>query len=277
MTRLSTQVLAKPLARPDDVGIVHLGLGGFHRVHQAVYTEDAMLATGDRRWGIIGVTQRSDRVRRQLEPQDNLYTVLERGEGAAAPRVVGALSGVVDSSAVPELLARPSVRVVTLTVTEKGYRHDPSTGELDLADPEVAADLTGKQSRTVVGQLVHGLSRRAGGPPVTVVCCDNLPGNGEFLRGLVHSFCRAADLGPLSDWVDENVRFPSTMVDRIAPATTEADRVEAEQALGYRDEALVVTEPFSQWVIEDDFAADRPAWDRVGAVLTPDVQPWERL
>ncbi|WP_328604531.1 mannitol dehydrogenase family protein [Amycolatopsis sp. NBC_00345] len=275
MKRLSTRVAAP--ARPDAAGIVHLGLGAFHRAHQAVYTEDAMRVTGDRGWGIIGVTQRSDRVRRQLEPQDNLYTVLERGEGAAAPRVVGALSGVVDGEAVPGLLARPSIQVVTLTVTEKGYRHDPATGELDLTDPGIAADLTGRQSKTVVGQLVHGLQRRAGGPPITLLCCDNLAGNGAFLCGLVLSFCAAAGLDSLTTWIEDNVRFPASMVDRIAPATTEVDRREAEDRLGYRDEALVVTEPFSQWVIEDDFAAPRPAWERVGAVLAKDVEPWERL
>lgn len=260
--------------RPESTGIVHFGLGAFARVHQAVYTEDAMRVTGDRSWGIIGVSSRMGPV---LAPQDHLYTVVERGEGAAPPRVVGALTGVVPGTDVPDLLARPSIRVVTLTVTEKGYRHDPATGRLDLADPEIAADLTGKQSKTVVGQLVHGLRRRMGGPPLTVVSCDNLPGNGRFLRELVRSFCQAAELSALGEWIEDNVRFPGTMVDRIAPAPTEADLAEAEHQLGYRDEALVVTEPFRQWVIEDDFAIERPAWDRAGAVLTTDVEPWERL
>lgn len=260
--------------RPESTGIVHFGLGAFSRAHQVVYTEDAMLATGDRSWGVLGV---SNRMRGVLEPQDYRYTVLERGEGAAAPRMVGALSGVVRGEDVPELLARPQIRVVTLTVTEKGYRHDPATGKLDLGDPEITGDLTGKQSKTVVGQLVHGLRRRVGGPPLTVVCCDNLPGNGEFLRGLVESFCHAAGLGALADWIGDNVTFPSTMVDRITPTTTEDDLREAERELGYRDEALVVTEPFRQWVIEDSFAGDRPAWERAGAVFTADVEPWERL
>lgn len=260
--------------RPESAGIVHFGLGAFHRVHQAVYTEDAMRVSGDRSWGIIGV---SSRMRRVLEPQDYLYTVVERGEGAAPPRVVGALTDVVPGPQVPELLARPAIRVVTLTVTEKGYRHDPATGSLDLTDPAIVADLNGEQPGTVVGQLVHGLRLRMGGPPITVVCCDNVPGNGKFLHALVREFCQAAGLTALHDWIEATVRFPGTMVDRIAPATTAADLAEADHEPGYRDDALVVTEPFSQWVIEDDFAAARPAWDRAGAVLTADVEPWERL
>lgn len=273
--RLSSRTAAVP--RPGATGIVHIGLGAFHRAHQAVYTEDAMRASGDRSWGIAGATQRSDRVREQLEPQDNLYTVVERGDGAAPPRIVGALTAVVNGRAVPDLMARADIRIVTLTITEKGYRHDPSTRRLDLTDPEIAGDLTGRPPATVVGGLVRGLERRAGGPPLTVMCCDNLPANGPFLRGLVHDFCAAAGLGRLGEWIEGNVRFPSSMVDRITPATTDADLREAERLLGYRDEGLVVTEPFRQWVIEDGFAADRPAWDAVGALLTSDIAPWERL
>jgi len=283
MTRLGPAAPASPPRRPEEIGIVHLGLGAFHRAHQAVFTEDAMRASGRWDWGIVGVTQRSDRVLRQLAPQENLYTVVERGEGAAAPRVVGALRGVLNGNAEPESvldwLARPSVRVVTLTVTEKGYRHDAASGELDLTDPEVAADLTGRTPKTVVGQLVGGLRRRmtGGGGPITLVCCDNLPSNGRFLHRLVTRFCAAAGLAEVSDWIERNVRFPSTMVDRIVPPTTEADIAEVAGELGYTDEGLVVAEPFAQWVIEDDFAAGRPAWERAGAVLTSDVEAWERL
>ncbi|HVV24397.1 MAG TPA: mannitol dehydrogenase family protein, partial [Pseudonocardiaceae bacterium] len=252
--------------RPDLVGIVHLGLGAFHRAHQAVFTDDAMLATGDRSWGICGVTQRSDDVLRRLAPRDNRYTLLERGPGAAPPRVVGSILDVLpghrDPAAVVAAIARPSVRIVTLTVTEKGYRHDPATGELDLADPEIRADLAGRPPRTVVGQLAAGIAAR-GAAPLTVVCCDNLPDNGRFLRGLVERFTGAD--APAA------VRFPATMVDRIVPAATDADRAEAH------DDAVVVAEPFRQWVIEDDFATDRPAWDLVGAEFTADVAPWERL
>ncbi|MCI2416324.1 mannitol dehydrogenase family protein [Saccharopolyspora sp. K220] len=279
--RLSARTALGPT--PQRVGIAHLGLGAFHRAHQAVFTEDAMLATGDLRWGICGVTQRSGKIAALLDPQDCRYTVLERGPDAALPRVVSTLCGVLDGSADPSavvaLLAREDIRIITLTVTEKGYRHDPATGDLNLADPEIAADLTDRPPRTVVGQLSRGLQRRAegGAGPVTVVSCDNLPANGRTLRRLVEQFIDAAGAPQLAAWVAERVRFPSTMVDRIVPATTAEDLVEVRERTGLRDEAAVVAEPFRQWVIEDDFATDRPRWELAGAVLVDDVEPWETL
>ncbi|HEY1699358.1 MAG TPA: mannitol dehydrogenase family protein [Trebonia sp.] len=268
-----------PVPRPERTGIVHLGLGAFHRAHQAVYTEDAMRTAGDPGWGICGVTQRSDAVLRRLAPQDLLYTVLERGPGARPPRVVGAvreiLAGHRDPAGVVAAIARPDVRIVTLTVTEKGYRHDPATGDLDLADQEIAADLAGRPPRTVIGQLVAGLAARTA--PLTVVCCDNLSGNGPFLEGLVRQFAAAAGRAEVADRIGSAIRFPSTMVDRIVPATTEADRADVRASTGLDDEAVVVAEPFSQWVVEDDFAAGRPAWEQAGVQFTNDVEPWERL
>ncbi|MFG1834264.1 mannitol dehydrogenase family protein [Micromonospora chersina] len=267
------------------VGIVHLGIGAFHRAHQAVFTELAAAAAGRDDWGIAGVTQRSASVRDQLTPQDGLYSLLERGSGAAPVRVVGSvrevLHGAGDPAAVVDRIADPAVRLVTLTVTEKGYRRD-GTGRLDRSDPEIAADLTGRPPRTVVGQLVRGLQRRSAGAagPVTVLSCDNLVGNGEVLRELVHDFLDAlpaAEASPLADWIATSVRFPSCMVDRIVPATTDDDRADVRAALGLEDRGVVVAEPFRQWVIEDDFAADRPAWDRAGAVLTDDVAAWESV
>jgi fructuronate reductase len=267
------------------VGIVHLGIGAFHRAHQAVFTELAAATAGRDDWGITGVTQRSTSVCEQLTPQDGLYSVLERGPGAAPLRVVGSvrevLFGAGDPGAVLARIADPGVRVVTLTVTEKGYRRGGG-GRLDLSDPDIVADLQGRPPRTVVGQLVRGLQRRraAGAGPVTVLSCDNLVGNGTVLRGLVHDFLDAlppAESSGLADWVAASVRFPSCMVDRIVPATTEEDRAETAAALGLEDRGVVVAEPFSQWVIEDDFAADRPAWELAGAVLTGDVAPWEAV
>ncbi|MET7968360.1 mannitol dehydrogenase family protein [Micromonospora sp. NPDC005305] len=267
------------------VGVVHLGIGAFHRAHQAIFTELAAAAAGRDDWGIAGVTQRSASVRDQLTPQDGLYTVLERGRGAAPPRVVGSvrevLFGAGDPAAVVDRIADPAVRVVTLTVTEKGYRRDRS-GRLDVSDPEVSADLAGRPPRTVVGQVVRGLQRRSTGAagPVTVLSCDNLVGNGEVLRGLVHDFLDAlpeAEAGGLADWIAASVRFPSSMVDRIVPAATDDDRADARVVLGLEDRGVVVAEPFRQWVIEDDFAAERPAWDRAGAVFTSDVAAWESV
>ncbi len=290
-TRLSLATLdAVPAAlRPGidprelGVGIVHLGIGAFHRAHQAAFTEDAIAAAGGN-WGICGVTERSAAVVEQLAPQDGLYTLAERGAEAERLRVLGVIRELRFAQADPAgLLARiadPEVHVITLSVSEKGYRHDAIIGRLRVDDPGIAADLSGRGPSTVVGQLVLGLDarRRAQGAPITVVCCDNLSDNGRLLAGLVREFAqRLSQAGELLAWMQESVRFPSTMVDRITPATTPADRVAIAAALGLEDRGTVITEPFRQWVIEDNFAAPRPAWERAGAITTDDVRPYERL
>jgi fructuronate reductase len=270
-----------PCALP--VGIVHLGIGAFHRAHQAVYTEDA-IAAGGGDWGICGVSQRSPAVIEQLRPQDGLYTLAQRDGAGERLRVIGAVRELhwarAEADAVRDRIAAPTTRLVTLTVTEKGYHHDPATNRLDLGDPDVAADLADGGSRTVVGQLAGGLARRRAddGGPVTLLCCDNLPDNGHVLRGLVADFVRRVPASDgLGDWIAANVTFPSSMVDRITPATTEDDLARIAAELGARDEGAVVTEPFTQWVIEDDFAAGRPAWERAGAIMTGDVRPYEQI
>jgi fructuronate reductase len=281
--RLSLSNLpARPAVDPGalSVGIVHLGLGAFHRAHQAVFTERAAELTGETRWGIAGVSQRSTTVRDQLAPQDGLYSVLTRGQGEPTVQIIGSIRDVLTAPESPEAvvtrIADPEVAVVTLTVTEKGYRA-AAAGGLDLTDPEIQADLAGRPPRTVVGQLAAGLSRRAevGAGPLTVVSCDNLVANGPFLRRLMEDYATADGAPGLAKQL-ELARFPASMVDRIVPATTDADRDEAARLLGVRDEAVVVAEPFLQWVIEDDFAGPRPAWERAGAVLTDDVAPWEQ-
>lgn len=295
-TRLSRSTLAAALPRADvtgpriepaRTGIVHLGLGAFHRAHQAVLTEDAAAATGDDSWGILGVTQRSSRVVEQVAPQDGLYGVLTLGADEAGLRVVGALHDAAypgrDTAHVLATVAAPTTRVVTLTVTEKGYRRGPG-GAPDLSDEAVLADLAAlggdddAPARSATGLLVRALDRRrrADGGPLTVVCCDNLTDNGRVLAGLVDGLLAAAGADGLRAWVAEQVRFPSTMVDRIVPATTPGHHARAERLLGLRDEALVVGEPFTQWVVEDDFAGPRPAWELAGATLTRDVAPYER-
>ncbi|WP_442853331.1 mannitol dehydrogenase family protein [Arthrobacter sp. UNC362MFTsu5.1] len=265
-------------------GIVHLGLGAFARAHTAVFTEDAMLATGSSDWGIVGVTQRSDTVARQLAPQDGLFTVAERGGGAAPLRVVSsiveAISGKDHPETVVDRIAAPTTHVVTLTVTEKGYRIDPHSGSLNTADPQVQADLAGQPPQTAIGQIARGIQKRArtGAGPLTVMSCDNLPGNGQLTGSLVRAFAAAlpdAESGPLLAWLDANVSFPSTMVDRMVPATTHGDLDAVEHELGLRDEAAVVAEPFMQWVIEDNFAGVRPAWEKAGALFSTDVAAWE--
>lgn len=292
--RLSLDTLAgiDPAARPPfdpravSVGIVHLGIGAFHRAHQAVYTQGAMAATGDTSWGICGVTQRSRSSVDALAPQDGLFSVLEREDGSARASVIGSVREVIfareSTDVALDRLAAPSTRVVTLTVTEKGYRHEPSTGRLRVDDPEVAADLAGRPPTTVIGQLVRGLQRRRqrDSGPLAIVCCDNLPSNGRTVRGLVEDFVSwlpAAQAAGLREWIGGHVSFPCTMVDRIVPATTAADRTDAARLLGVRDDAVVVAEPFRQWVIEDDFPAGRPAWEADGATFTEDVGSYEEM
>jgi fructuronate reductase len=270
--------------RQRRVRLVHLGIGAFHRAHQAFYTEEC----GE--WGSCGVTQRSARVAGQLAPQDCLYTLLVRDSSDARPQVIGAVREVLfagaDPGAVAARIADPEVSVVTLTVSEKGYRHDPATGRLRMEDPEIAADLAGRPARTVIGQLTAGLAARfaAGAAPVTVLCCDNLPANGPTVRGLVLTYAEeyasrhaAAGVAPLPGWIASRVAFPATMVDRIVPAATDTDRRDVAALLGVRDEAAVVAEPFTQWVIEDGFAGPRPPWEKAGAQLVPDVAPYEKV
>jgi fructuronate reductase len=294
MERLSLRTVDRvptPLASPLDanaigVGIVHMGLGAFHRAHQAVYTQEAMAATDDVRWGICGVTQRSTAVQDALGPQDGLYTVIQRGACGPSLGVQAAVREIlfaqVQAADIISRLAAPSTHVVTLTVTEKGYRHDAADGRLRRDDPQLRADLSGATPRTVIGQLARGLQERCrrGSGPITIVCCDNLMTNGKVLRALIEDFCSLLperEGSELADWVAVHARFPSTMVDRIVPATTPTDRALAASELGLRDEGVVTTEPFSQWVIEDCFAADRPAWEKVGATLTGDVAPYEQM
>jgi fructuronate reductase len=273
---------SRPLVRPGTVaaGIVHLGLGAFFRAHQAVYTEEALAAAGGD-WGIVGVAPRSADVVAALAAQDNLYSVSAMSADGSRARVVGALAGAhvaaADPAKVVALLADPAIRVVTLTVTEKGHRLDPATGRL-LDDPELAADLRGDRPPTTIpGLLMHGLlaRARADAGPIAVVSCDNFSANGRRVRGMLDAtFARA---GHDDAWLRANVSCPGTMVDRIVPAPTDASRAAAAAVLGVRDEAAVCGEPYLQWVIEDDFPGGRPAWETAGAVLTDDAGPWERL
>lgn len=280
-----------PGARPDGTGIVHLGLGAFTRAHQAVYTEAAMAASGDGSWGVLGVNLRSAAVVEELRRQDCLYTVLERDGRDARAHVVGSLSAAAHLPGEPGrvlgALAAPGTRIVTLTVTEKGYRIDPVRRRL-MVDEELradaaewAADPTGdRPPRTVPGLLARGLARRlaGGGAPVTLVCCDNIPASGKVLRAVVEDFCGmlpAARARPLLRYLETSVAFPSSVVDRIVPATRQEDLARIAEALGMDDLAAVATEPFSQWVVNDDFPAGRPAWESAGVTFTDDVTPYE--
>ena len=274
MTRLSANTLPPGIAQPGydrtgkRVGIVHFGLGAFTRAHQAWYTDRAMTAAGGD-WLTVGVSLRSPEVGEQLNPQDGLYTLAERSGEGTRRQVIGSVSDVLlatrqRASVVINLIA-PSTHVVTFTVTEKGYCRAPD-GSLDLA----LAD------QGFYPLLVDALAQRraAGIAGLTLLSCDNLADNGHQLRRLLREFILARD-PDLWPWTDRHCTFPCSMVDRIVPATTPEDRAEAAAELGLEDRGLVVTEPFSQWVIEDAFAGPRPAWDAVGAEIVTAVAPYE--
>lgn len=251
------------------IGQVHLGIGAFHRAHQAWYSDRAMDG-GDRDWMIAGVSLRSAGVAQQMNPQDGLYTLAERSAAGTALRLIGSVREVLVASearaAVVARMAAPQTRIVSFTVTEKGYCR-AADGTLDQA-------LAGEGSFYPLLAKALRLRRDKAAGGLTLLSCDNLADNGRQLERLLGEYLDRADPA-LRAWFAAECTCPSTMVDRIVPATTDADRAEIGAALGLRDEAAVVTEPFSQWVIEDRFAAGRPAWERVGAELVSDVVPYE--
>jgi fructuronate reductase len=288
LSRSSLDHLPAGIARPaypidqGGIGIVHLGIGAVHRAHQAIYTDDALAQSGGE-WGICGVSLRSADVRDRLAPQDGLYTAIAKSPEGVRRRVVGSVREVLfqgdQREQVERRLTARETRIITLTVTEKGYCHEPATGRLDFSHPDIVHDLQNPAApRSVPGLLVAALDarRRSHGRPLTVVCCDNLPQNGALLSGLVVAFANMREPS-LADWISREVAFPSTMVDRIVPATTAEDIARNDAALGVDDAAPVVHEPFVQWVIEDRFAAGRPAWDAAGATLVDDVDPYESM
>jgi fructuronate reductase len=264
------------------IGVVHLGIGAFHRAHQAVYLDDC-LAAGDAGWAVCGASLRSPDTADALNPQDGLYTVAIRSGDGERLRIIGAVRRVLVGPSDPEALLRamtdPQVRIVSLTVTEKGYCHDPATGTLREDHPDIRADLaTPAAPRSVPGYLVEALRRRRAHriQPFTVLCCDNLPSNGHTVSEVVSRFAALRD-PDLGRFVEGEVAFPSTMVDRIVPATTDADRDGVAAAVGISDAWPVMTEPFTQWVIEDRFGAGRPRLEDFGVQMVTDVAPYELM
>lgn len=286
--RLSLETLdslGPDVARPgydfasQRAGIVHFGIGAFHRAHQAVYTDDAM-AAGDADWRIIGVSLRSADVAEQLNPQDGLYTLAQRSTDQVAARLIGSVAKVIvapqDPDAVIDALASADTHIVSFTVTEKGYVRRPD-GSLDWDNADVVSDLAGSAPpRTIYGFVAAGLARRksAGLPGLTLLSCDNLADNGARLRELMSEYLTATDPA-LAEWFARHCRCPGTMIDRIVPAMTDADRRWIASLTGLEDEGAVITEPFCQWVIEDDFAGPRPRWEAVGAQIVSDVGAYE--
>jgi fructuronate reductase len=263
-------------------GIVHLGIGAFHRAHQAVYT-DTVLAGGDNRWGIVGASLRSAETRDALEPQDGLYTVAARdGEGESL-RVVGSSIGQLvapeNPAALLAAMSSPDVKIVSLTVTEKGYCHSPSSGTLDESHADIRHDLAVPGApRTAIGFIVEAIARRraASIAPFTLLSCDNLPANGRTLKRVVTRFAELRDTD-LGRFVADEIACPSTMVDRIVPATTDDDRQAIALRLGMADQWPIMTEPFSQWVIEDHFPRGRPEWEVASATFVTDVDSYELM
>ena len=289
MTRLDAAALAAVPAsvrRPAfdranlKAGIVHLGIGAFHRAHQAVFTEDAIIKSGGN-WGIIGASLQRPDVPDALAAQDCLYTV-ETLDRAASYRVMGVLKQALfaprDAATLAAALTTSSTHAVTLTLSEKGYCLDAG-GALDLAHPDIAADLASPGSpHSAIGWLALGLEerRRSGDGPLTVISCDNLQNNGAKLAAAVESFAACA-FPQLGAWLKTNTAFPLTLVDCIVPAASETHRARIVAALGLEDIASVQREPFAQWVIQNRFAGPLPAWGAVGAEIVENVDSYQRI
>lgn len=261
------------------IGILHLGLGAFHRAHQAVYTDDALAAAGGD-WRIIGANLRSHDIPDALNAQNGLFTVLERGETDRA-RIIGAHGPAIggDPAAILRAATDPAIRILSLSLSEKAYGIDRAAMDIDETHPAVARDLIHPQApQGLLGLIVAALSARraAGVAPFTVLSCDNLPDNGPLLGAGVMGFARRTD-PDLARWIEAEVAFPATMVDRITPATTDRTLADIEALTGRHDPAGVETEPFRQWVIEDHFPQGRPAWEAGGAEFVRDVGPYEAM
>jgi len=288
LSRLDPAAVAVPRYDRTSVrvGIVHFGVGGFHRAHQAMYLDALMNAGHALDWGIcgVGLLPGDARMRDVMAAQDCLYTLMIKApDGSRQARVIGSIVeyryAPDDPDAVLARLVDPAVRIVSLTVTEAGYNVHRVTGEFDLDQPQVAADLRpGAKPSTVFGYVVEALARRrdAGVAPFTVMSCDNVQGNGHVAEQAFVAFARARD-AELADWMLAHVDFPNAMVDRITPATTPADSDAVAADFGLRDQWPAVCEPFTQWVLQDRFGSGRPPLELAGVQLVSDVEPYELM
>jgi mannitol 2-dehydrogenase len=291
--KLSLAALARPPAhvavpkyRRSDLkpGIVHIGVGNFHRAHQAVYLDDLFNTGADHDWALVGAGVREPDVdmRAKLEAQDWLTTVVEQEASATTARITGSMIDFVppfDVEANLAALADPKIRIVSLTVTEGGYYISPATQRFDPAHPDIVKDAGQPQApKTAFGLIAAGLKRRrdAGVPPFTVMSCDNIPGNGHVTENAVAGLAELSD-PEFANWIRANVAFPNSMVDRITPATSDRERGILSQTYGVEDAWPVFCEEFRQWVVEDKFPAGRPALEKVGVTFTADVAPYELM
>jgi len=265
-------------------GILHFGVGNFHRAHQAVYLHKLFEMGRDHDWGIIGAGVLASEISHfdTLKAQDCLYTIVEQAADRSAARIVASLLDMIrpgDTQAIIAALARPEIRIVSLTITEGGYFIDAAGTGLDATHPDIVADSRNPGApKTVFGLIIAGLKvRRALGlPAFTIMSCDNIPGNGSATRNAVTGLARLFD-AELADWIAGSVAFPNTMVDRITPATGEPERARIRHDFGVGDSVPVFCEEFTQWVLEDDFPAGRPALEQVGVQFVSDVRPFERM
>ena len=274
--------LSAPIDDKPNAGIVHLGLGAFYRAHGAIYIAEAMEHSGGD-WGIIGVSLMRPDQRDLLKPQGFAYTAVELAPTGEVSQVINVLNDVLvareDPMAVLQAMASPAIKIVSLTITEKGYCHEPSTGTLNRKHADIIHDIDHSLPKSAIGFLVRALQMRhaAGVSPFTVLCCDNLPQNGNLVRGIVLEL--AGLINPnLADWIAQNGAFPSTMVDRIVPATSPEDIATLADKSGYLDHSPVIHEPFRQWVIEDDFVNEEyPDFAAAGAQMVDDVTAFEHM
>ncbi len=292
LEQLSPEVLKPEYQRAQlKTGILHFGIGAFMRSHLAVINESviqAMHSPDVLNWGIVGISLRHPDTRDKLLPQAGLYTLAIRdadatGQPRQSLQVIGCVQDILvapdDPKTVLEYIAQPDTRIVSLTITEKGYCHVPSTGLLQLDHPDIEHDLKNPQApRTALGFIVHGLKLRkqGGSGPLSLMSLDNLPSNGHLLKKLTLAFANRVDES-LAQWINEHCKFPCSMVDRIVPRTTPADQQSISAALGLTDAWPVLGEPFLDWAIEDDFAAGRPDWSVGGARFVASAAAWETL
>jgi mannitol 2-dehydrogenase len=292
-TKLNTENIGKlnpqiqvPRYDRQAVGqsIMHIGVGGFHRAHQAVYTDDLLSQGGDLSWGYcgVGLLEHDARMHEVMHDQDCLYTVVERSSQGNIPSVVGSIVNFVfarnNREKVIEQMASPNTRIVSMTITEGGY-YIASNGEFDAGHPDLQRDLaTPHEPSCSFGYLLEALDRRRqrGMPPFTIMSCDNIQGNGAVAKKMLSAYAELRDPS-LRNWMDVNCLFPNSMVDRITPATTDELRDLVRDEYGIDDGWPVMTEPFKQWVIEDHFVLGRPKWEEVGAQMTEDVLPYELM
>ncbi|MGY8916285.1 MAG: mannitol dehydrogenase family protein [Flavobacteriales bacterium] len=268
------------------LGMVHIGVGGFHRSHQAYYTHKLQGKFNAPEWGICGIGLREGdrKINDVLKKQDGLYTLLvKHPSGKIESEIIGSIKNfmlsVDNPKAVIELLSAPATKIVSLTITEGGYNFNPSTGEFDFGNPDIQHDLKYPDNpKTVYGYLTAALKKRmeTNLPAFTIMSCDNIQHNGDMARKMVLSFAEQQDKA-LADWIEKEVCFPNSMVDRITPVTTQADIVYVSENYDVIDEWPVTCEPFIQWVMEDNFSNGRPEFEKVGVQFVPDVKPYEKM